>query len=173
MKLKRKLAYIGTLSTLLLTSTSIATPVIVFNSKYNNFNQYNTTFKNKKEFDFGFNTKLASSVNNEWIKQQIIYHKDQIFNSYDSQNNDFYQSNLIVSEIITNDITGTVSFKLTLKNSNNNNNSISSNLTFIGFNKQTSNIYYSIQFNNKSTYNFGDSNILASNSKFCVEGIFP
>lgn len=164
MKLKRKLAYIGTLSTLLLTSTSIATPVIVFNSKNNNFNQYNTTFKNINEFDFGFNTKLASSVNNEWIKQQIIDHKDQIFNSYDSQNNDFYQLNLIVSEIITNDINGTVSFKLTLKNSNNNNNSISSNLTFIGFNKQTSNIYYSIQFNNQSTYNFGDSNILASNS---------
>ena len=164
MKLKRKLAYIGTLSTLLLTSTSIATPVIVFNSKNNNFNSYNITFKNTNEFNFGFNTKLASSVNNEWIKQEIIDNKDQIFNSYDSQNNDFYQSNLIVSEIITNDITGTVSFKLTLKNSNNNNNSISSNLTFIGFNKQTSNIYYSIQFNNQSTYDFGDSNILASNS---------
>ena len=131
-----KLAYIGTLSTLLLTSTSIATPVIVFNSKNNNFNSYNITFKNKNEFDFGFNTKLASSVNNEWIKKEIINNKGQIFNGYESQDNDFYQLNLIVSEIITNDITGTVSFKLTLKNGDNNN-SISSNLTFIGFNKQT------------------------------------
>lgn len=168
-KIKSKLILIGSMCSLILGLTII--PIVLVslsNTKKavaSNEKPFNISFKTSNDFiDLEFSNKLASSVDAKFIKKQVINNKEKIFNNADQKNDDFYDQNLVISNINSNDYDGTVTFKLELNNCNSNNESINKSFKFTGFQINNQNNYYTISFNETTTYNYGDQNYYASDS---------
>ncbi len=130
---------------------------------------YSISFNSKSSFEFGDKSMLASDVNELWIKNKIIDQKDKIFILSNVSNNFDWNSNLYVNSIKANDNSGELNFNVTLSKASNDpskSQSISKQITFINFQitSPTPPIqnYYSISFNSKSSFEFGDQNKLPS-----------
>ncbi len=134
-----------------------------------NSNSYNITFnKNFKGDNLNLSNVYASEFNEFNIKKSAIARRHLLFNNYYQKDEGFYNKNLVILNQSYDDAKGIINFKCKLNNSNLNGDSIlSDKLEFSGFKiKENSNEvpidYYSISFNSKSSFEFGDQNKLPS-----------
>ncbi len=101
--------------------------------------EYNVSFKTSSSFALGDSSIYSNdiSVNETWVKQEIIKNKAQIFNITDRNNvlNDaFFTSNLSVTTLASQPISRSITFLCTLSNpTNTNHGNIQKNITFTNF----------------------------------------
>lgn len=104
------------------------------------FTGYKQGFAYKIKFDettnsypFGDPNLLASAITDEQIKQIVINNNTKIF-SYDRIPDNFdWNQNIQISNVVRNNDSRSVSFQLTLNNSNESNGTITKNITFNDF----------------------------------------
>ncbi len=141
--------------------------LISCNTSNSNDYQYSVSFKNTNSFNFGDYSKLASdsSINEAWIKAKIIDNRELIFNIPLSLPSDFdWNSNILISSIVSNDQDCSLTFNLTLLNSNQNGESIFNSIKFTGFLDPSSipSKDYIISFKSQTSFPYGDSTKLPS-----------
>ena len=112
----------------------------VSTSKTLTFTGYKQGFAYKIKFDettnsypFGDPNLLASAITDEQIKQIVINNNNKIFNYGKIPDNFDWNQNIQISNVVKNDDSRSVSFELTLNNSNENNGTINKNITFNDF----------------------------------------
>ncbi len=133
---------------------------------------YSISFNSKSIYNYGISSKLASSKDQEWIKNQIIDNINEFFILNDIPSNYNWNSNLSINIISSNDLKGELSFQVSLVNSSNNSSNdstISKIITFTGFLKSTPPVTptYSIIFNNPT------SNLYINNSYTLTTTLSP
>ena len=96
---------------------------------------YEYNFTNTTEFDLGDPNMIAGSVTNEWIKNKVLENEDKFLTLTGTLPEGFdLQSNLSVTRGSYSDDEGKLTFTITIKNANQNNESKTSKLiTFTGF----------------------------------------
>ena len=155
---------IGAISLSLL-SVSLVPTILTSCSNNNNstINKYSMSFKTSSTYSFGDKSLLPSNIDSEWIKNKIIENKNSIFSISNEPTNFDWNNNLSISSINANNSNGELSFNCYLYKSNQNSETINKTITFTGFKIHQVNNYYSIVFNNTSSYELGDNTILPSN----------
>ncbi len=95
---------------------------------------YSIVFSSDTSFAFGDSSKLVSSIDVTWIKNQVITKKNEIFQINGQLPDTFnWNNNLQISLLNKDTASGLISFEATLLNSSSDNNTISKTLTFTGF----------------------------------------
>lgn len=98
---------------------------------------YTITFDSTTDtYPLGDPNLLASNITDEQIKQIVINNKNKIFSYGKIPDNFDWNQNIQISNVVKNDDSRSVSFELTLNNSNENNGTITKTITFNDF-KQT------------------------------------
>lgn len=98
---------------------------------------YTITFNDTtNSYPFGNPNLLATAITDEQIKQIVFDNKNKIFNYGRIPDNFDWNQNIQIANVVRNDDSRSVSFELTLNNSNENNGKITDNITFNDF-KQT------------------------------------
>ncbi|MBU3830743.1 MAG: hypothetical protein H9897_01110 [Candidatus Ureaplasma intestinipullorum] len=104
------------------------------------FTGYKQGFAYKIKFDettnsypFGDPNLLASAITDEQIKQIVINNNTKIFSYGRIPDNFDWNQNIQISNVVRNNDSRSVSFKLTLNNSNESNGTITKNITFNDF----------------------------------------
>ena len=95
---------------------------------------YTITFNDTtNSYPFGNPNLLASAITDEQIKQIVINNNNKIFNYGKIPDNFDWNQNIQISNVVKNDDSRSVSFELTLNNSNESNGKINKNITFNDF----------------------------------------
>ncbi len=137
-------------------------------------NTYSIVFKDTRVYPFGDKSLKPANVNDEWIKNEIIQQKSNIFNITGTLSQDFNWTNNLTVHISNKDNkTGQVTFTAILNKANSNNDSISKTLTFENFSKdetpplppQPLPAEYQVAFKANSSFPFGNTAWFANNSQ--------
>ena len=95
---------------------------------------YTITFNDTtNSYPFGNPNLLASAITDEQIKQIVINNNNKIFTYRKIPDNFDWNQNIQISKVVKNDDSRSVSFELTLNNSNENNDRITNTITFNDF----------------------------------------